>query len=94
MCVCILFIISRVLIKSVVIKKYDKEEEMISIISERIMIQPYSMLVNFQRNLCPWNTSLPLFDLDIKMGIFKVCTLLHTFFYYILIPVPLPIHVY
>lgn len=39
---------------------------------ERVLIQPYSMIISIQRNLCPWNTVLPAFDLDVKMGVFKV----------------------
>ena len=85
-CVCLCdiileYYIHRVLLKSVESKRNNKqghEEERISIMSERIMIQPFSILLNFQRNLCPWNTTVPLFDLNIKMGVFKVCLYMYS----------------
>ena len=39
---------------------------------ERIIVHPYSLLANLQRNLCPWNTKYPLISVMLNMGAFTV----------------------
>lgn len=47
-------------------------EDFKGIISERILIRPYSLDISLKRNLCSWNTSCPAIDINIGMGEFKV----------------------
>ena len=63
-CTCPSFPFLRVLLKS--------EEEKLVIAAERVLVQPYSMLVNLERNLCPWYTKTPLLSMVAQMGTFQV----------------------
>lgn len=39
---------------------------------ERELVQPYSMIVNLERNLTPWDTSQPSIGVTFHLGTFNV----------------------
>ena len=42
------------------------------VIAERVLLQPFHMLLAVERNLCPWYTSVPTVAINLNMGELKV----------------------
>ena len=57
------------LVRRVLLKATDDNAV---VVAERVLIQPYSMLVNVERNLCSWYTLIPTISMGAQLGTFKV----------------------
>jgi len=38
------------------------------VVAERVLLQPFSMLLALERNLCPWYTQVPMLSVNVTMG--------------------------
>ena len=38
------------------------------VVAERVLLQPFSMLLALERNLCPWYTQVPTLSINVTMG--------------------------
>ena len=50
----------------------DYSREGSAVISERVLLQPFHMLLAVERNLCPWYISIPILSVNCTMGELQV----------------------
>lgn len=43
-----------------------------SVIAERVLLQPFGLMLAVERNLTPWYTKIPTVLINVSMGEFKV----------------------
>ena len=48
------------------------DQSSLGVVAERILVQPYSMMINLERNLTPWNTQAPGIGVSFHLGTFNV----------------------
>lgn len=42
------------------------------VVAERVLLQPFSMLLALERNLCPWYTQVPTLSINVTMGELRI----------------------
>ncbi len=42
------------------------------VVAERVLLQPFSMLLALERNLCPWYTQVPTLSVNVTMGDLRI----------------------
>lgn len=50
------------------------------VLAERILLQPFDLLLAVERNLCPWYTKIPTININLNMNSLKVRMIIPTFF--------------